>query len=151
MSTKPCSNGTRRPILSALTFHIWVSRAGFLPPIIFNSGYTLRRKVFIYYFVPIALFAVLGTFVSSIFVGLLLYGFGQAGASYKMSLAECLAFGSLISSTDPVSYTLTDSLSLSWLGILAAKTWEPGTGWGHLRMAVWICACRCPCSRYSTS
>ncbi len=23
--------------------------AGFLPPIIFNSGYTLRRKVFMYY------------------------------------------------------------------------------------------------------
>lgn len=32
------------------------THVGFLPPIIFHSGYTLRRKVFIYYFVPIVRF-----------------------------------------------------------------------------------------------
>ena len=76
---------------------------GFLPPIIFNSGYTLRRKVFLYYFTPIVLYAVVGTFMSSIFVGMVLFGLSQGHASYSMSMAECLAFGSLISSTDPVS------------------------------------------------
>lgn len=50
---------------------------GFLPPIIFNSGYTLRRKVFMYYFVPIVLYAVVGTFLSSVVVGLALFGLSQ--------------------------------------------------------------------------
>jgi sodium/hydrogen exchanger 8 len=76
---------------------------GFLPPIIFNSGYTLRRKVFLYYFVPIVFYAVIGTFLSSLFVGLSLYALAQAHLSYSLSMAECLAFGALISATDPVS------------------------------------------------
>lgn len=60
--------------------------------------------MFLYYFVPINLFAVLGTFVSALFVGLLLFALGQGHASYSMTLAECLAFGSLISATDPVRW-----------------------------------------------
>jgi NhaP-type Na+/H+ or K+/H+ antiporter len=57
------------------------------------------------------LYAVVGTFVSSIFVGLALYGLSQGHASYAMSLAECLAFGSLISSTDPVRFLLDSVVS----------------------------------------
>lgn len=53
---------------------------------------------------PQVLYAVVGTALSSIFVGLCLYWLSQGQASYAMSLAECLAFGSLISATDPVLY-----------------------------------------------
>lgn len=76
---------------------------GFLPPIIFNSGYTLKRKVFLYYFVPSVLYAVVGTIITTVFIGLSLYGLGQAGVSLNMSLPECLAFGALITSTDSVA------------------------------------------------
>lgn len=49
----------------------------------------------------------MGTALSSVFVGLVLYGLSQAHASYAMSLPECLAFGSLVSATDPVNHPHT--------------------------------------------
>ena len=52
---------------------------GFLPPIIFNSGYTLKRKVFLFYFVPSVLYAVVGTIITTTIIGLSLYGLGKAG------------------------------------------------------------------------
>jgi sodium/hydrogen exchanger 8 len=76
---------------------------GFLPPIIFNSGYTLKRKVFLFYFVPSVLYAVVGTIITTSIIGLSLYGLGKAGLSLNMSLPECLAFGALITSTDTVA------------------------------------------------
>lgn len=75
---------------------------GFLPPIIYNSGYNLKRKVFLYYFVPSTLYAVLGTIITTLFVGLSLYGLGKTPASYPLSLGEALAFGALVTSTDTV-------------------------------------------------
>ncbi|ETV80398.1 sodium/hydrogen exchanger 3, variant [Aphanomyces astaci] len=76
---------------------------GLLPPIIFNSGYTMKRRHFFANLSSILLFAILGTFASSVVVGGLLYFLGSMGLSLQMPLAECLAFGALISSTDPVS------------------------------------------------
>jgi len=48
-------------------------------------------------------FAFLGTFISSLFIGGFLRLFGMMGASLDLSFAECLAFGALISATDPVT------------------------------------------------
>jgi len=46
-----------------------------------------------------------GTLISTLFVGLVLFGLSQAGAlkPFDLELSECLTFGALISATDPVS------------------------------------------------
>lgn len=51
---------------------------------------------------PSILYAVVGTIITSLFVGLCLYGLGKTSVSYPLSLGEALAFGSLITSTDTV-------------------------------------------------
>lgn len=76
-----------------------------LPPIIFNSGFTLKREVFFRHIVPISLFACGGTAISTVSVSLILQilkSFGLFG-EFKPRFTELLTFGSLISATDPVS------------------------------------------------
>ena len=76
---------------------------GFLPPIIYNAGYSLKRRLFFANMGGIVSLAVLGTTLSAIIVGLGLYGMGKGGASADITLMEGMCFGSLISATDPVS------------------------------------------------
>ncbi|TMW56573.1 hypothetical protein Poli38472_006583 [Pythium oligandrum] len=76
---------------------------GLLPPIIFNSGYTMKRRYFFENITPILTYSILGTTIMSVVTGILVYAVGQFGWSTKMSLAESLTFGSLISATDTVS------------------------------------------------
>ena len=76
---------------------------GLLPPIIFNSGYQLKRRIFFANMGAIVSLAVIGTTLSAAVVGTCLFVFGDWGYSPKISLMEALAFGSLISATDPVS------------------------------------------------
>jgi sodium/hydrogen exchanger 8 len=73
-----------------------------LPPIIFNSGYHLHRQLFFRYISPICLFAFLGTIISMVTVAVILY-FTSRYLSFQPSFYELLAFGALISATDPVS------------------------------------------------
>jgi sodium/hydrogen exchanger 8 len=77
--------------------------AAILPPIIFNSGYTMKPRYFVAQFMPIMAFAVVGTLVSTLLVGFFLYAVSLAGVGFGADLAECLTFGALISATDPVS------------------------------------------------
>lgn len=49
------------------------------------------------------MFALVGTLISTMMVGLILYQLGQGGIVTRMSLEEALAFGALISAIDPVS------------------------------------------------
>lgn len=51
----------------------------------------------------IILYALVGTFISSLVVGCGLYILGYYGLSIELGLVECLMFGSLISATDPVA------------------------------------------------
>lgn len=74
-----------------------------LPSIIFESGFSLQKTPFFKNIGPILLFAVLGTLVSFAFVGLSLYGLGQAGASPAMTLKESMTTGALLSATDTVA------------------------------------------------
>jgi sodium/hydrogen exchanger 8 len=79
---------------------------GFLPPIIFNSGYHLKRKLFFSNFGAIFSLAILGTCFSLLLFAAGLYflcywGFIEDVKSF--SFVELIAFGALISSTDPVS------------------------------------------------
>ncbi|CAL8258946.1 unnamed protein product [Gadus morhua 'NCC'] len=74
-----------------------------LPPIIFESGYSLHKGNFFQNIGSICLFAVIGTAISAFVVGGGIYFLGQADVIYKMSMTDSFAFGSLISAVDPVA------------------------------------------------
>lgn len=77
-----------------------------LPPIIFNSGYTLQREVFFRHIAPISLFACVGTAISAFAIAILLQiiqNFGLFGNDFHPKFTELMTFGALISATDPVS------------------------------------------------
>ncbi|KAF0762345.1 hypothetical protein AaE_003316 [Aphanomyces astaci] len=98
---------------SLATFDPSIFFIGLLPPIIFNSGYTMKRRFFFDNITAIVTYAVAGTTISSFVVGVIVYIAGYAGASLKMTLAESLSFGALISATVPTptsSYILMDMM-----------------------------------------
>jgi NhaP-type Na+/H+ or K+/H+ antiporter len=75
-----------------------------LPPIIFNSGHTMRSRLFFANFNAIMTFAIVGTLFSTFVVaGLLFWASENDVFTINLSFDECLTFGSLISATDPVS------------------------------------------------
>ncbi|EKM52396.1 uncharacterized protein PHACADRAFT_260743 [Phanerochaete carnosa HHB-10118-sp] len=75
-----------------------------LPPIILNSGYELKQENFFRNFGSILTFAFLGTMISAVGVGVLVYIYSFLGLeSLELSLIECLTFGSTLSATDPVT------------------------------------------------
>uniref|UniRef100_A0A7S4L0P4 Sodium/hydrogen exchanger n=1 Tax=Guillardia theta TaxID=55529 RepID=A0A7S4L0P4_GUITH len=80
------------------TFFIYM-----LPPIIFESGYSLHKGNFFINFGSILVFAVAGTLISTLVVGLGTYVLGQMKVSYPLTMLDSLTFGSLISATDPVA------------------------------------------------
>jgi sodium/hydrogen exchanger 8 len=88
---------------SLLGFDATIFFIGFLPPIIFNSGYQINRRLFFKNMGGILLLAVAGTAVSTVIIGVGLWALGQAGLAPEYSAIEYLTFGSLISATDPVS------------------------------------------------
>eukprot|EP00667_Euglena_gracilis_P005797 EG_transcript_5841 len=68
-----------------------------LPPIIFESGYNLNKGNFFSNLGSISLFAVVGTLISSLVVGLGCWVFGL------LPFLDALMFGALISAVDPVA------------------------------------------------
>ncbi|KAG8215340.1 sodium hydrogen exchanger [Butyriboletus roseoflavus] len=75
-----------------------------LPPIILNSGYELKQENFFRNFGSILTFAFLGTVISAVGVGILVYIYAFLGLeSLDVTLLECLIFGSTLSATDPVT------------------------------------------------
>lgn len=76
-----------------------------LPPIIFEAGYSLRKRDFFTNFWSISLFAVFGTIISTFIIGYLVYWLGLHGwISIDISSPmEALVFGALISAVDPVA------------------------------------------------
>nr|AWS33582.1 sodium/hydrogen exchanger 6 [Trifolium repens] len=74
-----------------------------LPPIIFQSGFSLAPKPFFSNFGAIVTFAIFGTFLASMVTGVLVYVGGLVFLMYKLPFVECLMFGALISATDPVT------------------------------------------------
>ena len=85
---------------SSTTFFLFL-----LPPIIFNCGFHMNRTLFFPLFPAISLFAIVGTIISTAVVGSSLFILSSAGftGTFKPTLPETLAFGALISATDPVS------------------------------------------------
>jgi sodium/hydrogen exchanger 8 len=91
------------------TFFIYL-----LPAIIFDAGYSLHKAKFFSLLGSILAFAVFGTLVSSLAVGTIIYYAGIAGFSAPLPLSHALAFGSLISSVDPVAtLAIFNSVNLS--------------------------------------
>lgn len=77
---------------------------GFLPPIIFNSGYHLKRKLFFAHFGGIMSLAFAGTIVATTLMATTLYYLTRLFTPIpSMSVVECVAFAAVLSSTDPVA------------------------------------------------
>uniref|UniRef100_A0A8D0TDS4 Sodium/hydrogen exchanger n=1 Tax=Sus scrofa TaxID=9823 RepID=A0A8D0TDS4_PIG len=80
-----------------------------LPPIIFHAGYSLKKRHFFQNLGSILTYAFLGTAISCIIIGLIMYGFVKAMVyadqlkNGDFHFTDCLFFGSLMSATDPVT------------------------------------------------
>lgn len=83
---------------SLLSFSTEVFFVALLPPIIFNSGYHLRRELFFRHIVPIGLFAVFGTLASAVGISCMLEWVKELGLTGGFSPSkweswEYLVFG----------------------------------------------------------
>eukprot|EP01084_Bolivina_argentea_P005451 10271_1 len=76
-----------------------------LPPIVFEAGFSLKRKHFFRNMCSILIFAIIGTIISTLIIGFGLYilSFLNILPLYNSgNPLECLLFGALISAVDPV-------------------------------------------------
>ncbi|KAK8470940.1 hypothetical protein PHAVU_003G089800 [Phaseolus vulgaris] len=94
---------TQTSIRAWFNFHEEFFFLFLLPPIIFQSGFSLSPKPFFSNFGAIVTFAIFGTFLASIVTGVLVYLGGLMYLMYRLPFVECLMFGALISATDPVT------------------------------------------------
>ncbi|KAM4821311.1 sodium/hydrogen exchanger 9 [Thomomys bottae] len=96
-------------LLEKMTFEPEIFFNILLPPIIFHAGYSLKKRHFFQNLGSILTYAFLGTAISCMVVGLIVYGFVKAmehAGQLKhgdFHFTDCLVFGSLISATDPVT------------------------------------------------
>jgi len=74
-----------------------------LPIIIFQAGYSLRKREFFGQLFSILIFSIVGTVITAVTIGLILYGAGTAGWTLELSLNEAMAYASLLSATDAVA------------------------------------------------
>lgn len=76
-----------------------------LPPIVFDAGFSIKKRLFFDNIGSILLFAVFGTIISTFTVGLLTFGAAKIGAIAidASTPFQSLVFGALISSVDPVA------------------------------------------------
>jgi sodium/hydrogen exchanger 3 len=92
---------------NVITFNDEIFFNFILPPIIFNAGYNLKKKVFFQYFFYVIIFGIFGTIFNFGVLAFLLYIANKIGF-FKLALNSkyIFLFSSVITSTDTVS-TLT--------------------------------------------
>ncbi|KAM9378477.1 sodium/hydrogen exchanger 9 [Phaethornis superciliosus] len=96
-------------MLQKMTFDPSIFFNILLPPIIFHAGYSLKKRHFFRNLGSILTYAFLGTAISCIVIGLIMYGFVKAMVhigllkGWEFHFTDCLLFGSLMSATDPVT------------------------------------------------
>jgi len=81
----------------------------FLPLLMFEAGWSVRRLDFLSQFPYIMIFAVIGTLISTFVIGMLIYQSGQAGLHSITHYRGAFVIASLISTTDPVAVLSTYS------------------------------------------
>ncbi|XP_059156900.1 sodium/hydrogen exchanger 6-like isoform X3 [Physella acuta] len=91
------------PLERAVTFSPEMFFNVMLPVIIFNAGYSMKRKHFFKNLGAILMYALIGTTISALVVGAIMYGLTRLMADIKITLNECFIFGAYLSATDPVT------------------------------------------------
>uniref|UniRef100_A0A8C2NG47 Sodium/hydrogen exchanger n=1 Tax=Capra hircus TaxID=9925 RepID=A0A8C2NG47_CAPHI len=130
-------------ILEKMTFDPEIFFNVLLPPIIFHAGYSLKKRHFFQNLGSILTYAFLGTAISCIVIGLIMYGFVKAMVyadqlkNGDFHFTDCLFFGSLMSATDPgncpknmVLFLFHECNIFTCLRILII-------GFGRLRPRIW--------------
>ncbi|KAF7488322.1 Sodium/hydrogen exchanger 7 [Sarcoptes scabiei] len=76
-----------------------------LPLIVFNAGYSLKKKSFFRNLGAIIVYAFIGTAISCFIVGIILYfvKFLMPITMKEFNISDCFYFGAIISATDPVT------------------------------------------------
>ncbi|NWI20862.1 SL9A6 protein, partial [Crypturellus soui] len=108
ISAQELNNVQDNEMLRKVTFDPEVFFNILLPPIIFYAGYSLKRRHFFRNLGSILAYAFLGTAISCLVIGSILYGCvalmkvtGQLGGDFYFT--DCLLFGAIVSATDPVT------------------------------------------------
>ena len=94
-------------LMSVMRFDMDFFMEWLIPPIIFEAAFNMNVSAFFANLSPILLFAFGGTLLSTFVVAAVAFYAGQWGLCYPLSPFASLAFGSLISATDPVAVLAT--------------------------------------------
>ncbi len=94
--------GEEEQINSITKSYVKVFIVFLLPPIIFEASYNMKTHVFYRNFGTILIYAVFGTLISIIFIGYFTWKFGIMNFYKGFTLKQSVAYGSIISATDPV-------------------------------------------------
>lgn len=89
-------------LLSFLQFEPHTYILFLLPPIMFQTGFSMNASTFLRNIVPINIYAVLGTFISSIVYSIIFY-YALKFFSMDIRYLDSLQFGAIISAIDPVA------------------------------------------------
>ncbi|XP_060597483.1 sodium/hydrogen exchanger 6-like, partial [Ruditapes philippinarum] len=90
------------PLEKTVTFDPEIFFNVFLPVIIFEAGYSMKRRHFFKNFGAIVMYAFIGTTVSCMAVGGLMFAFTRF-LPMTFTVNDCFFFGAIISATDPVT------------------------------------------------